>query len=136
MVAPRATTEAPRRPSKRSTTPSRCIHFVDAPAPPRLLHGAFAEPLRSLCQFNKPPMQLQLPKGCFDNESAIPSAQPCVVSILGLGSGLRLCKKISTESPRRHHGCFAEPSPIRQIMTSPRDLYRFYFVSLLVCTSA
>ena len=41
-LAPRATTEGPRRPRERSMTPSRCIHSVDAPASPRLLRGAFA----------------------------------------------------------------------------------------------
>ena len=118
MVAPRATTEAPRRPRERPMTPSRRIHFVDTPAPPRSLRRAFPEPLRTLHQFNKPPVQPQLPRGCFHSESVIPSAKPCVVSIfllglglgLGLGLELRLCKKMSTEPPWRHHGCFTDPS--------------------------
>ena len=129
MVAPRATTETPRRPRERSMMPSRRIHFMDTPAPPRLLHGAFvepswslrgafAEPLRSLHQINKPPMQPQLPKGRFHSESVIPAAQPCVISMFGLGLGLglelRLCKNMFTAPPRRHHGCFTEPSRSRR----------------------
>ena len=114
MVAPQTTTEAPRRPRERSMTPSRRIHFVDAPAPPRLLRRVFVEPLRSLYQFNNLLVKPKLPQGRFHSDSAIPSAKPCVVSIFGLGLGLglelRLCKKMSTAPPRRHHGCFAEPS--------------------------
>ena len=71
------------------------------------------EPLRSLHRFNKPTVKPKLPKGHFHRGSVIPSAQPCVVSIFGLGLGLglelRLCKIMSTEPPRRHHGCFLEP---------------------------
>ena len=120
MVAPRATTEAPRRPRERSMMPSRCIHFMDTPAaPPRLLRGAFVElswslrgafvePSWSLHQFNKPSVQPQLPKGRFHRESVIPSAQPCGVSVLGFGLELRIYTKMSTEPPRRHHGRFVE----------------------------
>ena len=114
--------------------PSRRIHFMDTPAPPRLLRGAFVElswslreafvePLRSLQQFNKPLVQPQLPKGRFHSESVIPSAQPCAVSIFGFGFGLglelRLCKKMSTEPPRRHHGCFVEPWRHHGCFTEP-----------------
>ena len=80
----------------------------------RSLRGTFVEPSsRSLHKFNKPQKQPQLPKGRFHGESVIPSAKPCVVSIFGLGLGLgfelRLCKKMSTEPPRSHHGSFVEP---------------------------
>ena len=95
-----------RSPRKRSITPSRV-------SPPWLLRGAFAEPLWSFHQFNEPPVQRQLPSGRFHSESAIPSAQLCGVSIFGLG--LRSCKEISTEPPRRHYGCLLYTSP------SPRD---------------
>ena len=37
-----------RRPRERSMMPSRRIHLMDSPAPPRLLHGAFVEPSWSL----------------------------------------------------------------------------------------
>ena len=109
------------------------------------------EPLRSFHQFNKPPMKPQLPKGRFHCEFVIPSAQPCGISIFGLGLGLelelRLFKKMSTEPPRRHHGffvepwrhhgcftepsrslrgAFAEPPEIRQIMTSPHIYSQSY----------
>ena len=43
-----ATAEAPRRIRERSMMLSQSIHFMDNPVPPRLLHGAFAEPSRSL----------------------------------------------------------------------------------------
>jgi len=126
MVASRATTEAPRKPRDRSMMPSRRIPFLYAPAPPRLLLGAFVGPSRSLPrafaklhQFNKPPVEPQLPNGRFYSESAIPSAQLCGVSIFGLGLGLKVCTKISTEPLRPHHGCFTEPSPFREKMTSP-----------------
>ena len=111
MVAPRGTTEAPRRPRERPITPSR------------RLRGATTVASRSLHQFNKPPMQPKPPKGRFHSESVIPSAQPCGVSMFGLGLGLglelRLCKKMSTAPPRLLRGAFAEPPEIRQIMTSP-----------------
>ena len=103
MVEPRATTEAPRRPRERSMTPARRIHFVDAPA-------------------------TQMPKGRFHSESVIPSAQPHVVSIfefgLGLGLELRLCKKMSTVPPRRHHGCFVKPWRHHGCFTEPSRSHR------------
>ena len=103
MVTPRAPTEAPRKPRERSMTPSRRIATTDTS---RSLHGAFVESSRSLPGAFP---QSQISNRRFHNESAIPSAQPCGVSCfgLGLGLGLRLCKKISTEPPRLMlHGAF------------------------------
>ena len=54
-------------------------------------------PLRGLHRFEKLPVHPRLPGGRVHSESAIPSAQPCVISIYGLGLGL--CKKISTAPP-------------------------------------
>ena len=138
LLAPRGTTEAPRRLHEAAAKPSqpRRLHeglvlhdaFVAHPfygysgatmVASRSLRGAFVEPSRSLrgafaepSPFNKPSVQPQLPKGRFHSESVISSPQPCVVSMFGFGLGLELglCKKMATEPPRRHHGCFTEPS--------------------------
>ena len=69
------------------------------------------EPLRSLHQFNKPPVPPQIPNGRSQSESVIPSGQPRDVLIFGLWLGLGLVKKLSMEPSWRHHGgCFTEPS--------------------------
>ena len=71
-------------------------------APLRLIRGAFTNSTSPRC--NRGSLS-----GIFIvNPSAIPSAQPCGVHILGLGLGL--CKKISTSPPRVLLGTFANSS--------------------------
>ena len=114
-----AITKQPRSNHGGSTKESRTFHDAVAAHLFCGCSGAITVASRSLHNFEKNPVQPQLPNGRLYRESAIPSAKPCGVSIFGLGLGLRLCKKISTEPPRLRYEDFAEPPAIRQIMTSP-----------------